>query len=153
MTNWFQCKVTHDKTLENGLIKKATDTYLVDAQSFTEAESRFMEEIEPFMSGDFEVADIKKAKIAELFESEDLNDDRWFRAKVAFITIDEKKEVEKRTRQNMLIQAKDLRVALANLDKHMKGTLADWTIESITETPIIDVFKYAPKDEPVADNN
>ena len=134
------------------MIKKVTESYLVDALSFTEAEKRFLEEIEPFMTGEFIVSDIKRAKIAELFESQDLTDDRWFRAKLAFITLDEKKGVEKRTNQNVLVQAKDLRVALRNLDEHMKGTLGDWLIAAITETAIIDIYKYVPNEESIAED-
>ena len=117
MSEWFECKVRYEKTLENGLVKKVTEPYLVDALSFTEAEKRFIEEIEPFMSGDFQVTDIKRAKYAELFEADEEAADRWFKAKVAFITLDEKSGAEKRSNQNMLIQAADLRDAVKRLDQ------------------------------------
>lgn len=152
MTEWFECKVKYDKTMDNGLIKTTTDSYLVDAISFTEAEKRFIEEIEPYMTGEFIVTDIKRARLSELMESEDLTDDKWFKARVAYISIDEKKGTEKRTLNSMLVQAKDFRTALNNLDKGMHGTLGDWTIVSITETKIIDIFKSKPNDEPVEDN-
>ena len=140
--DWFECKVRYDKTLETGLLKKVTESYLVDALSFTEAEERFLQEIEPMMSGEYSVSDIKRAKISELFESIDTTDDKWYKAKVAYIAYDEKKGVEKRTNQIMLIQAKDLRVAEQNLDKGMQGTMGDWDIISIAETPIMDIFKF-----------
>ena len=140
--DWFECKVRYDKTMETGLLKKVTESYLVDALSFTEAEERFLQEIEPMMSGEYSVSDIKRAKIAELFESIDTTDDKWYKAKVAYIAYDEKKGVEKRTNQIMLIQAKDLRVAVQNLDKGMQGTMGDWDIISIAETPIMDIFKF-----------
>ena len=141
-SEWFECKVRYDKTLESGLIKKTTETYLVDAISFTEAEKRFIEEITPFMSGEFIVTDIKRARLTDLFDSDDLNDDRWFKARIAYITIDEKSGVEKRTVQSALVQANDLHRALARLDEGMKGTLGEWVIVSITETAIVDVFKF-----------
>ncbi len=147
ITEWFECKVRYDKVMDDGLIKKVNETYLVDALSFTEAEKRFLEEIEPFMSGEFIVTDIKRAKISELFESEDLQADRWFKAKVAFITIDEKTEKEKRTIQTMMVQAVDFKDALKNLEKNMAGTLGVFVITSITETKIMDVYRYVPKDE------
>ena len=140
--DWFECKVRYDKTLETGLLKKGTESYLVDALSFTEAEERFLQEIETMMSGEYSVSDIKRAKISELFESIDTTDDKWYKAKVAYIAYDEKKGVEKRTNQIMLIQAKDLRVAVQNLDKGMQGTMGDWDIISIAETPIMDIFKF-----------
>lgn len=140
--DWFECKVRYDKTLETGLLKKVTESYLVDALSFTEAEERFLQEIEPMMTGEYSVSDIKRAKISEIFESIDTTDDKWYKAKVAYIAYDEKKGVEKRTNQIMLIQAKDLRVAVQNLDKGMQGTMGDWDIISIAETPIMDIFKF-----------
>ena len=152
MTEWFECKVKYDKTMEDGLIKTTTETYLVDAISFTEAEKRFIEEIEPFMGGEFIVSDIRRARLSEVMESEDLTDDRWFKARVAYITIDEKKGTEKRVVQSILIQAKDFRTSLKNLNKGMHGTLGDWAIVSITETKIVDIFKSKPDEESQGDN-
>ena len=141
-SEWFECKVRYDKTLESGLIKKTTESYLVDAICFTDAEKRFIEEITPFITGEFIVTDIKRARLSDLFDSEDLNDDRWFKARIAYITLDEKSGEEKRTVQSALIQAKDFRRTLNRLDENMKGTLGDWEIISITETAIVDVFKF-----------
>ena len=141
-SEWFECKVRYDKTLESGLIKKTTETYLVDALSFTEAEKRFIEEITPFMTGEFIVTDIKRARLSDIFFSDDLNDDRWFKARVAYITMDEKTAVEKRTVQSALIQANDIHRAFKRLDEGMKGTLGEWVIVSIAETAIVDVFKF-----------
>ena len=146
MAQWFECKIRYDKTMEDGKIKKVTETYMVDALTFTEAERRFLEEVEPFMSGDYEVAGIRKARIAELMESNDGNDDRWYKAKVVFITLDEKTAVEKRTSQTMLVQAQDLKTAVANLEKGMAGTMGDWALTSISETPILDIFPYKKED-------
>lgn len=145
MNEWFECKVRYDKTLENGLIKKVTEPYLVDALSFTEAERRFLEEIKPFMSGEFEVTDIKRTKFAELFETAEDTADKWFKAKIAFIRLDEKSGAEKKTCENVLIQASDLRDAVKRLDKGMEGNMGDYEIVSIAETPIMDVFHYQVK--------
>ena len=144
---WFECKVRYDKTMETGLLKKVTETYVVEALSFTEAERRFIEEMRPLISGEFIVTDIKRAKLTELFESIDAAADRWFKAKVAYITLDEVSGAEKRTNQTMLVQATDFRAAVKELDKGMEGTLGDWGIVSITETNIMDVFHYVKKEE------
>ena len=138
---WFTCKIKYDKVMEDGLIKKTSESYLVDALSFTEAEARFIEEMEPYMSGECEVTDIKKTKVAELFESEDSLADKWYNAKVAFITLDEKTGAEKRTISPMMIQAVDFHDALKNLDRGMSGTMGDYAIVSITETAIMDVLR------------
>lgn len=144
---WFECKVRYDKTMENGLSKQVTETYLVDALSFTEAERRFIEEIEPFMGGEFTVTDIRRTKIAELFESNDGLADRWFKCKVAFITLDEKTGAEKRANQMMMLQAIDLRDAVKALDKAMEGTLGDYVIVSVAESPVMDVYRYKLADD------
>ncbi|GAB6010789.1 DUF4494 domain-containing protein [Viscerimonas tarda] len=145
MHNWFECKVSYDKTLENGMIKKVTEPYLVDALSFTEAEARTIEEIKPYISGEFTIADIKRAKLSELFFNE--NGDRYFKAKVHFITLDEKSGTEKKTAVQMLAQATTLKEALEVVEKGMEGTLADYSIASLTETALVDVFPYSAEEK------
>ncbi|MBO7254760.1 MAG: DUF4494 domain-containing protein [Paludibacteraceae bacterium] len=142
--NWFECKVSFDRTGEDGLIKKVTEPYLVDAMSFTEAESRIIEEITPFVSGELTVAHIKRAKIAEIFPDE--TGDKWYRCKVNFVSFDEKKQVEKRLPQVMLVQASNFKRALENLLEGMKGTMADYEVAMITETMIMDVYPFKPEE-------
>ena len=139
--NWFECKVSYEKVMENGTPKKVTEPYLVDALSFTEAEARIIEEMRPFISGEFTISDIKRARLAELFFNE--NGDRYYKIKVYFITLDEKSGAEKKTASQMLAQASDIEEAVAVLKDGMKGTMADWTIASVTETMIMDVFPFS----------
>lgn len=139
MANWFECKVRYDKLQENGAAKKVTEPYMVDALTFTEAEARITEEQRPFISGEFDVAAVKRSRIAEIvFEEEG---DRWYLAKVGFITVDEKSGAEKRSVSQMLVQASGFKSAYDNLLEHMKGTMADYDIVSIAETPIMDVYR------------
>lgn len=146
MYNWFECKVSFDKIMEDGKQKKVTEAYLVDALSFTEAEARIIEEVAPFISGEFTVKDIKRAKISEIFLNE--NGDRFYKIKVYFIALDAKSLTEKKTAAQMLVQASNLKEAVAVLEEGMKGTLADYKIASVTETQLMDVFPYeAGKDD------
>lgn len=140
MHNWFECKISFDKVLENGMQKKVTEPYLVDALSFTEAEARIIEEIRPFISGEFTVTDIKRARLSELFFNE--NGDRFYKFKIYFITLDEKTGAEKRTAANMLAQASTLEEAIEVLKAGMKGTMADYSIAGVNETQIMDVFPF-----------
>ncbi|MBQ9569311.1 MAG: DUF4494 domain-containing protein [Alloprevotella sp.] len=140
MSQWYQCTVKYEKTMENGALKKVSEPYLVDALSFTEAEKRIIEEITPFMTGIFEVSDIKKPRIAEIFEAKDDAADRYFRLKLSFITLDEKSGKEKKSSQNVLVQAEDLRDAIRRLDEGMKGSVSDYDIVAVTDTPIMDIF-------------
>lgn len=141
MNNWFECKVSYMKMLENGMQKKVTEPYLVDALSFTEAEARIIEEMKPFITGDFTVTDIKRARLSELFFNE--NGDRFYKVKVYFITLDEKSGAEKKTAAQMLAQACDLKEAIKVLEDGMKGTMADYTIASVSETLIMDIFPFS----------
>ena len=140
---WFECKVRYEKTMENGMVKKITEPYVVDAMSFTEAESRIIEIISHYVSGEFTIADIKRANYSEVFFNED--GDRWFKAKVQFITIDEKSGAEKRSSTNMLVQASNLRDALDKIDEGMKGTMSDYVVAAVNETAIMDVYPYEVK--------
>ena len=144
MHNWFLCKIKYEKTMENGLEKPVKETYLVDAISFTEAEKRFIEEIRPFMSGEFEISDIKRVNYSEVFFCEAESADKWFKCKLSFITLDEKSGAEKRSNSYALVQAGDLREAIKYLDEQMKGTIMDYQIASVTETLIMDVYPYDP---------
>lgn len=140
MANWFECKVRYEKILENGMQKKVTEPYIVDALSFTEAEARIIEELKPFISGEFVIADIKRANLSELFFFEE--GDRYYKAKIQFITIDEKSGTEKKTNVHMLAQASDIDQALKVIKKGMEGTMSDYAVASLTETTIMDVFPY-----------
>ena len=143
MNNWYECKVKFEKVLENGTQKKVTEAYLVDAMSFTEAENRIIEEMTPYISGEFEVAAVKKARISELYADPD--GDKWYRAKVMLITLDEKSGSEKKSAATMLIQAKDFQSAVKNLQDCMKGSMSDWEINTISETALMDVYGFEVK--------
>ena len=128
--------------MEDGLQKKVTEAYVVDALSFTEAEKRIMEEMSSYISGEFEVNDIKRATYKEIFFSDDATADRWYKAKLQFITIDEKTEKEKRSNVNYLVQAGTLNGAVKNIDEVMSGSIIDYAIAAVAETTLMDVFEY-----------
>ena len=142
MHTWFEGKIHYEKVAENGMNKKVTEPYLVDALSFTETEVRLIEEVTPFISGEFTVTDIKRANYSEIFPSDEEAADKWYKCKLYFITIDEKSGAEKKTATNILVQAADLRDAVKKLDEGMKGTMADYVIASVAETAIMDVYPY-----------
>lgn len=111
----------------------------------TEAEARLIEEMSPFISGDFSIKAVVDTKYAEVVPSDNEADDTWFKCKLGYITLDEKTGAEKTTTTNMLVQAADLRQAVKNLDEHMKGTIADYRIESVSDSKIMDVYPYNNK--------
>lgn len=147
MAQWIEVKVRYEKMTESGKTVKVTDPYLVDALTCTEAEARIIEEVTPFISGEYNVLNVGKTKISEIFWDE--TGDKFYKVKVNFITLDEKTSVEKRSASYILVQASTFADALANFNKGMKGTMADYEIESIAETKIVDVYRYqAPAQEP-----
>ena len=142
MHTWFETKIRYEKTMENGMNKKVTEPYLVDALSHTEAEARIIEEQKPYIQGEFEVTAVRKTNYSEIFFSDDPAADRWYKVKLGFITLDEKSGSEKKTYTNVLVQSPDLRQAVKDLDAGMKGSMADYIIVSVAETAIMDVYPY-----------
>jgi len=135
--------------MENGMVKKVTEPYLIDALSFTEAEAKTIEEITPFMSGEFTISDISRAKYSEVVFNDDSAADKWFNARVAFVTLDEHSGAEKKTKCNILVQAADFDEAKTCIVDHMKGTMSDYIIDKIEETPIMDVYPYEGTNNPI----
>ena len=143
MNYWFECKVSYERQADSMGMKKVSESYLVDALSFTEAEKRITKEVRPFVSvGELEVVNIRRARIAELFLNEEAEDDRYFRAKVNFITVDEKSGSEKKTSATMIVKSDSLPNAVTELKAQLDSQMASYEIASVTDTQILDVFQY-----------
>ena len=140
--NWFETRVRYDKMMEDGQNKKTTETYVVDAYTFGEAEETITKEMEPFVTGEFEVKNISPASYGEIFFSDSDTDDRWYKAKLSFITLDEKTAKEKRSTVNFLVQAATFNAAVKNIEDAMGKTAIDYIIANISETKIMDVFEH-----------
>ena len=142
---WFEAKVRYDKTMEDGCLKKVTETYVIDALSFGEAEKRILEEMTSYVSGEVEVCALKIAPYKEIFFADSDMADRWYVAKLAFITIDEKTDKQKKTRVCYLVNAGNINAAIKNIEEVMAGTMIDYDTLNVSETQILDVFEYKPK--------
>ena len=142
---WYECKVKYRKTDETGLQKVTTEPYLLDAISYTEAESRINEEMAAYVSEEFKITNIKVANYAEIHPFE--NADRWFKSKITLFAYDEESGKERKTNMYVLLQANDVKEAYDNTIQVMKGTMGDYTIPAIAESPIIDVFPYFSGEE------
>lgn len=160
----YECGVRYDKMMENGTVKKVTELYLVDAVSFTEAEARIVREMTPYMSGDFDVCSIKRTNYSEIvYDKFNLASsasgsvqkltgqnkhaselaDKWFKAKVNYIVVNEKTNKEKKTPVYFIINAGSIAAAHETLVEHMKGTIADYEIATLDDTRIMDVYVYS----------
>ena len=149
VSKYYEVKVQYRKMLEDGKEKKVTEQYVVEALSFTEAESRIIEEMTPFIDGDFDVVSEKIAPYNEILLSDSYSDDKWFVSKVAFITIDEKTEKEKKQTFRYLVQAATSELALDYTKEMFSHGMSDYCIEAVQDTPILDVFLYEVKKEVV----
>ena len=141
-STWFECAVRYERTNEEGAQKKVTETYVVEALSFTEAEKSIISEMKAYSSGELEVKKINPTAFHEVFFSNNDMDDKWYKAKLAFITIDEKTEKEKRSSVTFLVQADTLETALSYVTQEMGKTSIDYLASNISETKIMDVFRH-----------
>lgn len=137
----YECGVRYERTMENGLSKKVTELYLVDALSFTEAEKRIIQEMVPYIPGDFDVVTIKRTNYSEIVENGADSTDKWFKAKLMFVTFDEKTSKEKKQAVYFIVKASDINNAHTVVVEHMKTTLVDYEIATLDETKIMDLFR------------
>lgn len=168
MHTWFETKISYEKiSPEDGLQRKQTDTYLIDALSFTEAEARTIEHAQPYFSGEFSVASIRRKKYYEVFseipginmvdaeankmlgtnKNQSTTADKWYDCKINFIVFDQEKDKEKRVSSLILVNANSPRAANDTLVEKMRGTMSDWELVKIAETQILDVVPYTAKAE------
>ena len=143
MAQWIKTSVRFQKIMGNGTTKRVTESYLIDALSFTEAEARILRDVTAYVRGEFNVSAVKKSNVQEIFRNKVQYEcvQKWYKVKVAFITLDEKTSSEKRTTAVYMVQAPDFHNALENFVESMKKeTMSDFVIVGIEETSILDVF-------------
>ena len=140
VSKFFEVKIQYQKMQEDGKEKKVTEQYVVEALSFTEAESRIAEEMLPYTDGDLDVVSEKIAPFNEIFISDNSTDDKWFVSKVAFITLDEKTAKEKKQTFRYLVQAGTSELAMYYTKEMFSHGMSDYIIESVQDTPTLDVF-------------
>lgn len=139
-SEWKECLVSYEKTMEDGLQKKVSEKYVVPAVSFTDAEKKICEEMSSYVSGEFNVENINPCRFGEVFLSEKSEDDMWYLARLAFITLDESTGKEKKTKVYYLVQGSSVNGAMKGIDEVMGKTMVDYIIEKVEETKYMDVF-------------
>lgn len=137
---WYESKVKFEQVQVDGCTKMVTESYMVDALTFTDAEARTMEEVAMYVSGELDVVALKRTNIKEVRYNAD--GDKWYNCKLVFITLDEKSGKEKKTNYNVLVQASSTEEGTKQVELLMQGSMQDWELKSITETNIIDVYTH-----------
>ena len=139
MKKYFNCKVAFDKTDENGMSKKVTENYIVDALSFTEAETRIVNEVQPYATGEFEITSVNRCNISDIIRDEDGS---WYRCKLNYIVIDEERGIEKLAPSVLFVQGPDFNGAYGKCKEYINDSTSDIEIESITLSKVLEIFEY-----------
>lgn len=142
---WFIAKVQYVRTNEEGLEKKVTESYVVDALNYTEAEERIINEMSSFITGDYKIKSITPASFSEYFYDDDKNAERYYKCKYNIITLDEERGVETRKACNILVLADSFGAAVQIVRDCLHDSICDWEISAVAEIPICDVFMYKTK--------
>ena len=142
VSKYFEVKIQYQKMQEDGKEKRVTEQYVVESSNFTEAENRIIEEMTPYISGDFDIVSEKIAPYNEIFLSDNSTDDKWFVSKVGFITLDEKTAKEKKQTFRYLVQAATSELALEYTKEMLSHGMSDYSIDSVQDTPTLDVFLH-----------
>lgn len=137
---WFEVKIKHNKTGEDGNDKACSETYLFDAETFTEAEARTIEELTPYISGELKIEAIKKSNLIELFPYD--TGEYWFKVAAEMVVLDESKGKETKTKLHYLVLADDLKQALTRFEKNVEQSVAPYVITLITLTAVVEVYPY-----------
>jgi len=140
--NWFECKVKYIKTGEDGKDKKVSESYMIDAASYTEAEAKIYEIMEQIVSGPFKVSAIKGSNVSEIIESDNTGADKYFKVKVSIIDADEATGKERRSNQYVLTHGEDIHEALALTHENFSTYVVPFEIAQISDTNIIEVIPH-----------
>jgi len=140
MQTWFECKVKYVKIDDDGRERKVSEVYLVDAVTFTDAETRIIQQMGTMVRGEFIVDNIKKSNIVEIYPHDD--GEWWFKARIGIVTIDEKAGKEKKINNYFLVAADDIKQALQRLEEGLSYILVPYQTNSLAVCNIVDVFPY-----------
>lgn len=138
MNTWFECKVKYLKIDQGGFERKQTDTFLLDAVSYTDAETRLYKIMKEITNGDFKIMNIKQSNITEVICQ--IDGEWWYKAKISLVTIDEEAGKEKKINEYILVAANNLEDAQKQLKDGLSYMLVPYVPVSIAISPICNVF-------------
>ena len=141
-SKWFEVKLRYDKVHDNGSEKKVTESFVIEAFSFGEAEKIALEFLSSLVSGEIQVININPMKFNEVIFDEEESCDRYYKAKLQFITLDEKTGKEMPKYFYYLVQASSFDNCKDTIRKMKQSTLIDYQIAAVSETKIVDVAEH-----------
>lgn len=144
MNNIFECAIKYSKTI-NGAEKKVTETYLVKADTVSEAEVRLIEKMTPYLHGDYKVTKCNQLDVMDIFLGDEVDASIYYKYKVAFITISESTGEEKKSTHLFIVYSNTVKNSLKLFEDSMRGSMLDWEIQSISATKIVEMFEEESK--------
>lgn len=153
MRTWYVAKVKHQKEDDDGRVRNVIEQFLIDALSYTEAETRVYEEMEVIVRGEFYVTSLTKTKIIDVFQYEDA--DFWYKCKITYSVTDADSGKEKKVVNEMLVTASNAKEAYDRIFESLDNMLVTFRVTEIIESPIMEVFPYVSeedKQEEIPDN-
>ena len=144
MATWFSTKISFLKQAENGSIYKISEQYLLNAESFTEAEARLQAILEDSIP-EYNLLTCAKANVSDIIFNEGA--EAFYSCKISFLSHDEDSGKEKKVTQTFLVAADSVKEAGDLLEDKMKGTVVEWELLTISKTPIVDVFADEVEDD------
>ena len=138
----FEIKTTYERAGEKGLNTKVNEVFLMTDYTFKAVEERITEELAPQVTGEFNISKIEVKNYSEIIDTEDESADRWFKCKIAMVVIDEVSAKEKKTSLLYLVKGESVDDAIKRTHKFMEGSVCDYEIALVTESPIVDIFGY-----------
>jgi hypothetical protein len=140
MRIWFVCKAKYQKEDDEGHLKNTTETYLLDAVSYTEAEAIMYEKLSERVRGEFVITSLTKSRITDVFLYEDA--DFWHKCKITYFVTDADSGKEKKVTNLMIVTAHDVKDAYDRIHQSLNNMLVTFRVPEVVETSIVEVFAY-----------
>lgn len=137
MNQKFVVKVKYQKIDADGKERIVTEAYLVEGVNFADAEEGIHTQLEPYISGEFNVESISKARFSDIIFGKG---DRFFKATISLLAYNEESGAVKRSKTNLLVQAETLEEVKPLIEQRWNGTISDYLVTSVVETAIIEAF-------------
>lgn len=141
---WFSSKVRYTKQQDNGVFKRVTEEYLVAGHTFTDVEEKIYKELGTLIKGEFKVTGIKPVNVHDIFTYDDA--DVYYKVKIAYNAESEEGEKSRRVAQEFLVMAHNVKEAYERTQESLSTMMVDFTIESISISPIIDIFPFTSEE-------
>lgn len=134
----FEAKVKYSKIdEESGKQIVANESYILDAVSFTDAESTMFEKMEELTSGEFSIEAIVKSKISEIHVKDG---EVLYKGTIQLITETESGK-KKKSKVFILMSADSVADANSKLSKLFEGSMLGWKIIGVIDSNLQDYFK------------